>query len=95
MKQEEDKAKEGQMWNRLGELNREFKKIKLNCSKIFISFNVLIVNCYLNQINAQKMSDSGFFLLLPTNKLYKKENIRRLKNFPAVYVGKLLQKFGR
>ena len=41
------------------------------------------------------MSDSGFFLLLPTNKLYKKENIRRLKNFPAVYVGKLLQKFGR
>ena len=48
MKQEEDKAKEGQMWNRLGELNREFKKIKLNCSKIFISFNVLIVNCYLN-----------------------------------------------
>ena len=31
------------------------------------------------------MSDSGFFLL-PTNKLYKKENIRRLKNFPAGYV---------
>ena len=94
MKQEEDKAKEGQMWNRLGELNREFKKIKLNCSKIFISFNVLIVNCYLNQINAQKMSDSGFFLL-PTNKLYKKENTRRLNNFPAGYVGKFLQKFGR
>ena len=32
------------------------------------------------------MSDSGFFLL-PTNKLYKKENIRRLKNFPAGFVG--------
>ena len=31
------------------------------------------------------MSDSGF-LLLPTNKLYKKENTRRLKNFPAGYV---------
>ena len=33
------------------------------------------------------MSDSGFFLL-PTNKLYKKENTRKLKNFPAGYVGK-------
>ena len=32
------------------------------------------------------MSDSGFFLL-PTNKLYKKENTRRLKNFPAGFVG--------
>ena len=32
------------------------------------------------------MSDSGF-LLLPTNKLYKKENTRRFKNFPAGYVG--------
>ena len=32
------------------------------------------------------MSDSGFFLL-PKNKLYKKENTRRLKNFPAGYVG--------
>ena len=32
------------------------------------------------------MSDSGFFLL-PTNKLYKKENTKRLKNFPAGYVG--------
>ena len=32
------------------------------------------------------MSDTGFFLL-PTNKLYKKENTRRLKNFPAGYVG--------
>ena len=32
------------------------------------------------------MSDSGFFLL-PTNKLYKKENTRKLKNFPAGYVG--------
>ena len=31
------------------------------------------------------MSDSGFFLL-PTNKLYKKENTRKLKNFPAGYV---------
>ena len=31
------------------------------------------------------MSDSGFFLS-PTNKLYKKENTRRLKNFPAGYV---------
>ena len=33
------------------------------------------------------MSDSVFFLL-PTNKLYKKENTRKLKNFPAGYVGK-------
>ena len=32
------------------------------------------------------MSDTGFFLL-PTNKLYKKENTKRLKNFPAGYVG--------
>ena len=32
------------------------------------------------------MSVSGFFLL-PTNKLYKKENTRRLKNFPAGFVG--------
>ena len=31
------------------------------------------------------MSDSGFFLL-PTNKLCKKENTRRLKNFPAGFV---------
>ena len=31
------------------------------------------------------MSDSGFFLS-PANKLYKKENTRRLKNFPAGYV---------
>ena len=31
------------------------------------------------------MSDTVFFLL-PTNKLYKKENIKRLKNFPAGYV---------
>ena len=28
----------------------------------------------------------GFFLL-PTNKLYRKENTRKLKNFPARYVG--------
>ena len=33
------------------------------------------------------MSDSGFFLL-PTNKLCKKENTRKLKNFPAGYVGR-------
>ena len=33
------------------------------------------------------MSDTGFFLL-PTNKLYKKENTKRLKNFPAGYVGR-------
>ena len=33
------------------------------------------------------MSDSDFFLL-PTNKLYKKENTRKLKNFPAGYVGR-------
>ena len=33
------------------------------------------------------MSDSGFFLL-PINKLYKKENTRKLKNFPAGYVGR-------
>ena len=32
------------------------------------------------------MSYTGFFLL-PTNKLYKKENTKRLKNFPAGYVG--------
>ena len=32
------------------------------------------------------MSDSRFFLL-PTNKLCKKENIRKLKNFPAGYMG--------
>ena len=32
------------------------------------------------------MSDSVFFLL-PTNKLYKKEDTRRLKNFPAGNVG--------
>ena len=32
------------------------------------------------------MSDTVFFLL-PTNKLYKKENTRRLKNFSAGYVG--------
>ena len=31
------------------------------------------------------MSESGFYLL-PTNKLYKKENTRQLKNFPAGYV---------
>ena len=34
-----------------------------------------------------KMSDNGFYLL-PTNKLVKKENTKRLKIFPAGYVGK-------
>ena len=28
LKEENDKTKEGQMWNRLAELNNEFKKIK-------------------------------------------------------------------
>ena len=32
------------------------------------------------------MSESGFFQL-PTTRLYKKENTKRLKNFPAEYVG--------
>ena len=32
------------------------------------------------------MSDSGFFLL-PTNKLHKKENTKKLKNFPTGHVG--------
>ena len=32
------------------------------------------------------MPDTGFYLL-PTNKLYKKENAKRLKNFPAGHVG--------
>ena len=32
------------------------------------------------------MSENGFYLL-PTNKLYKKEDTRQLKNFPAGYVG--------
>ena len=36
------------------------------------------------------MSKSGFYLL-PTNKLYKKENTRQLKNFPAGYVGGFYQ----
>ena len=34
------------------------------------------------------MSESGFYLL-PTNKLYKKENTKQLKNCPAGYVGSL------
>ena len=38
------------------------------------------------------MSDSGF-LLLPTNKLYKKENTRRFKNFPAGYIGSFYKNF--
>ena len=32
------------------------------------------------------MSDNGFYLF-PTNKLYKKEDTRQLKNFPAGHVG--------
>ena len=32
------------------------------------------------------MSESGFYLL-PTNKLYKKDNTEQLKNFPSGYVG--------
>ena len=32
------------------------------------------------------MSKSGFYLL-PTNKLYKKEETKQLKNFPEGYVG--------
>ena len=32
------------------------------------------------------MSESGFYLL-PTNKLYKKEDTKQLKNFPAGHVG--------
>ena len=32
------------------------------------------------------MTNTGFYLL-PTNKLYKKENFERLKNFPTGYVG--------
>ena len=32
------------------------------------------------------MSENGFYLL-PTNKLYKKEDTQQLKNFPAGYVG--------
>ena len=41
------------------------------------------------------MSDSVFFFLLPTNKLSKEENTKRLKNFSAGYVGSFLQKSGR
>ena len=32
------------------------------------------------------MSETGFYLL-PTNKLYKEEKTKRLKNFPAGYIG--------
>ena len=39
------------------------------------------------------MSDSGFYLL-PTNKLYKKEKAKRLKNFPAGYVGSFYRNLG-
>ena len=38
------------------------------------------------------MSDTDFFLL-PTNKLYKKENTKRIKNFPAGYVGSFYRNF--
>ena len=41
---------------------------------------------YQINVSCQKMSDSVFFLLL-TNKLYEKENTKKLKNFPAGYVG--------
>ena len=34
----------------------------------------------------QKTPDTGFYLL-PTNKLYKKENTKRIKHFPAGYLG--------
>ena len=46
-----------------------------------------MVNRCINEINVvfQKMSDNGFYLL-PTNKLYKKEDTRQLKNFLAGYV---------
>ena len=37
------------------------------------------------------MSESRFYLL-PTNKLYKKENTRQLKNFQAGYVGSFYRK---
>ena len=37
------------------------------------------------------MSDSGLFLL-PINKLYKKENTRRLKNFSVGYVENFYRK---
>ena len=102
-KSEENKIKEGEMWNRLNELNGEFKKIRqlkkeskkifatllwINCSKFLVFFKCLIVNSCINRINVvvQKMSDTGFHLL-PTNKLYKKNDTRQLKNFPAGYVG--------
>ena len=38
------------------------------------------------------MSDYVFFLLT-TNKLYKKENTRRLKNFPAGFAGNFYRNF--
>ena len=37
------------------------------------------------------MSDNGLYLL-PTNQFVKKENTKRLKNFPAGYVGKFYRK---
>ena len=40
----------------------------------------------LDKYYSSEMSDTVFFLL-PRNKLYKKENTKKLKNFPAGYVG--------
>ena len=97
LKLEDDKVKEDEMWNRLNKLNGEFKKIKQAnkdnkkmLSTILSNFNFfqyLIVKLVsILNVSCQKMSDSGFFLL-STNKLYKKENTKMLKNFPAGYVG--------
>ena len=44
-----------------------------------------VLNTQIN-VSCQKMSDSVFFLLL-ANKLHEKENTKKLKNFPAGYVG--------
>ena len=41
----------------------------------------------LDKYYSSEMSDTVFFLL-PRNKLYKKENTKKLKNFPAGYVGR-------
>ena len=38
-------------------------------------------------LNFKNISESFFFNLLPTNKLYKKNDTRQLKNFSAGYVG--------
>ena len=47
------------------------------CKKVILSRSIY---------NFQNMSESVFYLL-PTNKLYKKEKTKRLKKFPAGYVG--------